>query len=130
MQAKLHIGVLTGRLPYPNGLGGTQRIRLMARAMAEAGAAVNVWVDGLDGWNEARNFEVSGEKNGIPFEYLLGKSQASPLKWRRILERFKLAWVTRRSLAGAAHSQSLDGLYFYTSDTRPDFERLVVRNQA
>ena len=130
MQAKLNIGVLTGRLPYPNGLGGTQRIRLMARAMAEAGAAVNVWVDGLDGSTEARNFQVAGEKDGIPFEYLLGKTQASPLKWRRILDRFVMAWVTRRRLAGAAQGQSLDGLYFYTSDSTPDFERLVVRNQA
>src|ERR1039458_56807 len=130
MAKQLHIGVLTGRTPYPNGFGGTGRIRLMARAMAEAGAAVIVWVDGLDGWSEARNFQVAGEKDGISFEYLLGKTQASPLKWRRLLDRFVLAWVTRRRLAGAARGQSLDGLYFYTSDSTPHFERLVVRNEA
>ena len=67
---RLHIGVLTGRTPYPNGMAATQRIHLMARAMAEAGAAVNVWVDGLDGWTPARNRDAVGAKDGIPYEYL------------------------------------------------------------
>jgi glycosyltransferase involved in cell wall biosynthesis len=98
--------------------------------MAEAGAAVNVWVDGLDGWTEARNFEATGEQNGIPFEYLLGKTQASHLKWRRVRDRFALALAARRRMAVADRHRSLDGLYFYTSVLKPDFERLVVRSQS
>jgi hypothetical protein len=42
MAKQLHIGVLTGRTPYPNGMAGTQRIHLMARAMAEEAAAVKL----------------------------------------------------------------------------------------
>jgi len=130
MAKQLHIGVLTGRIPYPNGMAGTQRIHLMARAMAEAGATVNVWVDGLDGWNEARNRDAVGAKDGIPYEFLLGKTQASRYKWRRVMDRFALAWVARRRIARATHSRLLDGLYFYTSSSKLDFERLVVRKQA
>lgn len=130
MPKQLHISVLTGRTPYPNGMAGTQRIHLMARAMAEAGAAVNVWVGGLDGWTEARNREVTGERDGIPYEYLLGKTQASTLKWRRIFDRLALALAVWRQMARTARSQLLDGLYFYTPCSKPNFERLVVRTQA
>jgi glycosyltransferase involved in cell wall biosynthesis len=130
MSKQLRIGVLTGRTPYPHGMAATQRIHLMARAMAEAGAWVNVWVDGLDRWTEARNRDAAGIKDGIPYEYLLGKTQASRHKWRRVLDRFALAWAAKRSMAEAAGSQSLDGLYFYTSVLKPAFERLVVRNTA
>lgn len=130
LASQLHIGVLTGRTPYPNGMAATQRIRLMARAMAEAGADVNVWVDGLDGWTDARNNEVTGTRDGIPFEYLLGKTQASPHKWRRILDRYDLSWTARRVISGAAHNHALGGLYFYTSVLKPEFERIVVRSTA
>lgn len=130
MANRLHIGVLTGRTPYPNGMAATQRIHLMARAMAEAGAAVNVWVGGLDGWAEARNRDASGGKDKIPYEYLLGKTQASNHKLRRIIDRFMLAWVARRRMTAAARGQVLDGLYFYTPCSKLDFERLVVRTQA
>ena len=126
----LHIGILTGRIPYPNGMASTQRIHLMARAMAEAGATVNVWVDGLDGWTESRNPETMGIKDGIPYEYLLGKTQAGHHKWLRRLDRFALAWVAKQRMTTAARNQSLDGLYFYTSNLKPDFERIVVRNVA
>jgi glycosyltransferase involved in cell wall biosynthesis len=126
----LLVGVLTGRIPYPNGMAAAQRIHLMARAMAEAGAGVNVWVDGLDGWTESRNHDTISTKDGISYEYLLGKTQASRHKWRRILDRFILAWVVKRRMTAAADNKKLDGLYFYTSKVNPDFERLVVRNAA
>lgn len=130
MAKQLHIGVLTGRTPYPNGMAAAQRIHLIARAMAEAGAVVNVWVDGLDGWTEARNHDAIGVKDGIPYEYLLGKTQASHHKWRRVLDRFALALSARRRMVAAAHNHSLDGLYFYTPCSNLDFERLVVRDVA
>jgi glycosyltransferase involved in cell wall biosynthesis len=127
---RLHIGVLSGRQPYPNGMAGTQRIHLMARAMAEAGSAVNVWVDGLDRWTEPRNSVPVGVKDGIPFEYLLGKTQASPHRWRRVMDRVALALATKRKLTLAASNGSLDGLYCYTSVSEPALERLVIRNVA
>jgi glycosyltransferase involved in cell wall biosynthesis len=130
MTKKLHIGVLTGRIPYPNGMAATQRIHLMARAMAEAGATINVWVDGLDRCTDARNSNVTGAKDGIPFEYLLGKTQASSQKWRRIFDRFALAWAARRRIGAASKKQLLRGLYFYSSDLKFDFERVVVRSTA
>jgi glycosyltransferase involved in cell wall biosynthesis len=130
MKKKLHIGVLTGRTPYPNGMAASQRIHLMARAMAETGADVNVWVDGLDGWAESRNHEAIGNKNGIPYEFLLGKTQASEYKWQRVLDRLTLALAARQKITEAARTKSLDALYFYTSILKLDFERIVVRNSA
>jgi glycosyltransferase involved in cell wall biosynthesis len=130
MTRKLHIGVLTGRTPYPNGMAASQRIHLMARAMAEAGAEVNVWVDGLDGLTESRNHDAIGTKDGITFKYLLGKTKAGQHKWTRVLDRLRLALVARQSIVEAARIKSLDGLYFYTSILKPDFERVVVRNSA
>lgn len=130
MSKQLHIGVLTGRTPYPTGLAATERIHLMARAMAEAGATVNVWVDGLDRWPAVRNLTVAGERDGIPYEYLLGKTQESRCIGRLVLDRFAMARASRRQLAAAARSKMLDGLYFYTSLAKLDFERLVVRAQA
>ena len=130
MSNPLHIGVLTGRVAYPNGMAGTQRIHLMARAMAEAGAVVNVWVDGQDSSTEARNLNAIGSKDGIPYEHLLGKTQASPYKLRRALDRIALALATRRRMTAAVQNKALDGLYFYTPCSDFDFERLVVRNVA
>ncbi|MFA6101892.1 MAG: glycosyltransferase family 4 protein [Victivallaceae bacterium] len=130
MTNKLHIGLLTGRIPYPNGMASAQRIHLMARAMAEAGAAVNVWVDGLDSWTDPRNPEATGERDGISFEYLLGKTQASRHKWRRIFDRFALIMAARLRMSETASAGILDGLYFYTSDLKFDFERAVVRSTA
>jgi len=126
----LHISVLTGRTAYPKGMAATERIHLVARAMAEAGARVTVYVDGLDRWPNARNHEVAGERDGIPYEYLLGKTRESTHLCRLILDRFAMAGAARRRLAGAARSGALDGLYFYTSAVKLDFERFVVRAQA
>ncbi len=130
MSPPLHIGVLTGRVAYPNGMAGAQRIHLMARAMAAAGAMVNVWVDGQDSATEVRNLNAIGTKDGIPYEHLLGRTQASRYKLRRVCDRIALALATRRRMAAAVHSQSLDGLYFYTPCSDFDFERFVVRNIA
>ena len=126
MLKQLHIGILTGRIPYPNGLASAQHIHLIARAMAEAGAAVNVWVDGLDAWTEERNDKVSGVKDGIPYEYLLGKTQASHRKWRRILDRFAMVLAACRMISRAIRNKGLNGLYFYTPCARFNFERLIV----
>jgi len=130
MSNQLHIGVLTGRVAYPNGMAGTQRIHLMARAMAEAGARVNVWVDGQDSSTEARNLNAIGTKDGIPYEHLLGRTQASRYKWRRVCDRIALALATRRRIAAAVQNKALDGLYFYTPCSDFDFERFVVRKIA
>ena len=122
----IHIGILTGRTAYPNGMAACQRIHLMARAMAEAGATVNVWVDGFDEYAETRNLHTEGERDNIPYKFVLGRTRASRCKWRRVLDRFTLAWYSRRMLGVAADNQLLDGLYFYTSKTSLDFERAVV----
>lgn len=126
----LHVGVLTGRTVYPVGMAATERIHLVSRAMAEAGAKVQVWVDGLDRWPNDWNHQVAGERDGIPFEYLLGKTRESASLPRLILDRFAMARASRRRLAMAARSGSLDALYFYTSAVKLDFERFVVRAQA
>lgn len=127
---KLHIGILTGRTPYPVGMAEAQRIHLIARAMTEAGASVHVWVDGLDSWVDARNGEVGGIKDGICFEYLLGKTQASPHKLGRIIDRLALALASASRIRSAASGGVLDGLYFYTPMLHPEFERCVVRHAA
>jgi len=128
MTKQLHIGVLTGRIPYPNGMAAAQRIHLMARAMAEAGADVNVWVDGLDGSDDKRNQDAIGVKDGIPYEYLLGKTQASHRKLMRVVDRFSLAKAVVQKIAQRTTSQSFDGLYFYTPCSKFDFERVFFQN--
>jgi glycosyltransferase involved in cell wall biosynthesis len=127
---QLQLGVLTGRTPYPQGLAATERIHLVARAMAEAGAKVRVWVDGLDRPPNIRNRQVAGERDGIAFEYLLGKTRESTHLLRLMFDRFAMAWAARRRMDGAARGGALDGLYFYTSAVKLDFERFVVRAQA
>jgi glycosyltransferase involved in cell wall biosynthesis len=127
MQAKLNIGVLTGRLPYPHGMAAVQRIHLLARAMAEAGIAVNVWVDGLDHWSVVRNVVPAGTYAGVAFEYLLGKTAASSSKLGRIIDRLRLVCAAGRRIATAARKHRLDGLYFNTPMLKLDFERAIVR---
>jgi glycosyltransferase involved in cell wall biosynthesis len=102
----------------------------MARAMAEAGARVNVWVDGLDRCPELRNRDVAGERDGIPYQYLVGRTRGRTSLHGLVLDRCAMAVAARRRLAGAARRQELDGLYFYTSVVKPDVERFVVRAQA
>jgi glycosyltransferase involved in cell wall biosynthesis len=102
----------------------------MARAMTEAGASVHVWVDGLDPWEEMRNPEVAGIKDGVHFEFLLGKTRASSNKLRRIYDRFSLAAAALNRMRKAVHRGTLDGLYFYASLFTPEFERVIVRSEA
>lgn len=130
MPERLHVGILTGRTPYPKGLAATERIHLVARAMAEAGAAVTVWVDGLDRPPRYVNDQGTGARDGIPFHHLLGKTRESTCIARKVLDRLAMARAARRRLGQAAAAGTLDALYFYTSAVKLDFERLVVRAQA
>lgn len=98
--------------------------------MADTGAKVNVWVDGLDGFSEKRNIDIIGVKDGIHYEYLLGKTQAAEHKLGRVLDRLFLAFLTRERIAAAARKQSIDGLYYYASILKPDFERIMVKNST
>jgi glycosyltransferase involved in cell wall biosynthesis len=130
MVEQLRIYVVTGRNPYPMGMAAAQRIHLIARALAETGAAVQVLVDGLDATIDCRNIETVGVKDGIPFEFLIGKTNASAWKLRRIWDRLVIAAIVRYRLMRAARCSDIDALYFYTPVSAPKLERWIVSGAA
>ena len=124
--SSVKVSLLTGRVPYPHGMASSQRIHLIARALQEGGAKVNVLVDGLDTAGITRNNTSRGCRDGVNYEYLVNKTTASPRKWRRILDRLWISYVARRRVLRDRSERRLDALYYYTSGSSLDFERLVI----
>jgi glycosyltransferase involved in cell wall biosynthesis len=122
----LKVMVLTARESYPNGLAATQRIRLVARAMAEAGASVSIKVGGFHPAGSPLASEAEGVCDGIPFRHLRGRTQLRPTKLGRVCDRLAVAFRAARELSSARRTGQVDVLYYYTSVLELDWEHFLV----
>lgn len=69
----LNVLVLGAYMRFPHGMAPTQRVRLLARALREAGASVRVLcLQAVERPPHVENTVVRGEYEGIPFEYAAG----------------------------------------------------------
>jgi glycosyltransferase involved in cell wall biosynthesis len=80
---------------FPNGLAGAQRMRLVARALTEAGIRVRVLLTWTSEWPPfISNTAASGEWRGISFQYSTG----TPIRSDSFVMR---RWSELRGIAGA-----------------------------
>lgn len=72
-ECRLDIVVLGDWLRFPHGMAGSHRVRLLARALHEAGADVRVLcLQAVDRPPHVENTVVRGTYEGVPFEYATG----------------------------------------------------------
>jgi glycosyltransferase involved in cell wall biosynthesis len=84
----LHVVVLGSYLRFPHGMAATNRVRLLARAMVEAGVRVRVLsLQAGERPPHVENTQVSGVHQGIAFEYACGTTvRHSSFVVRRLIE--------------------------------------------
>ena len=84
----LHIVFLAGWLSFPHGMAATNRVRLLARALVEAGAQAHViCMQASDRPPTIENRETRGQWHGVTFEYTCGTtSRHSSFLMRRLIE--------------------------------------------
>ena len=92
--APLGVVFLTAWLGFPSGMAPSIRVRLLARAMVEAGAHVHVLcLQPSERPPAADNRETRGEWHGVTFEYTCGTTLRNPsFLMRRIVEL--RGWLT------------------------------------
>lgn len=122
----LKVMVLTARESYPSGLAAAQRIRMIARAIAEAGASVSIRVGGFHRAGAPLVSEAEGVCDGVPFRHLCARTQVRPTKLGRVCDRVAVAFRAARELSFAQRAGQVHVVYFYTSVLSLDWERFVV----
>lgn len=88
VESRLHVVFLSEWLAFPNGMAATNRARLLARAMVEAGAAVHVMcMQASDRPPTVENRLTRGQWHGVTFEYTCGTTTRHPsFVMRRLIE--------------------------------------------
>jgi glycosyltransferase involved in cell wall biosynthesis len=106
--------IVTRSIGFPEGMAGTGRVRCIAAALAEAGAAVTVICSQVsEDPGQVRNERSSGRWRGIHFMYPAGTTLRSP---HFLVRRFRAARGlvgTIRTLAAAKRERSFDCVYLY-----------------
>ena len=105
---------------FPNGFAGTQRMRLVARALTEAEVRVRVLLTRASEWPPTvSNYETEGEWRGIPFRYSTG----TPVRSDRFAVR---RWAELRGALGGIASivsgwrtGEVDCVYFWMFQRKP-----------
>ena len=84
----LRVVFLSCWLPYPHGMAATNRVRLLARGLVEAGADAHVLVmQASDRPPHVENHETKGVHMGVGFEYTAGTTSRHPsFAMRRLIE--------------------------------------------
>lgn len=84
----LHVVILSSWMRFPHGRAATSRVRLMARALGEAGTVVRVLVmQASERPPVVENTEVRGTWHGIDFEYCAGTTiRHRSFAMRRLVE--------------------------------------------
>jgi len=123
---QLKVMVWTGSEAFPHGMASTQRIRLVAKALAEAGASVCIRVAGLDRAGFSQGNPTEGVFDGIPFRHVLGHTTLRSGKLGRICDRVTAVLRFTRELSNAAQSEKVDIVYSNTVELRPEVDRFLV----
>jgi glycosyltransferase involved in cell wall biosynthesis len=122
----LHVVMMGSYLRFPTGMATTQRVRLLARAMQEAGAHVRILLlQASERPPHVENSEVRGTYCGIPFEYAAGTTvRHASFLMRRLIE--VRGWVTGAArLAQLRRRGELDVVYLWFNSQRLELRRFA-----
>lgn len=122
----LEVTILSTYLSFPYGMAATNRVRLLARAMNEAGVRVRVLVmQASDRPPHVENTEVRGTYCGVPFEYACGTTlRHDSFVMRRLIEL--RGWATGAArLVQSRRRGELDAVYLWFTSQRHSPDRSV-----
>jgi len=122
----LHIVFLAGWLSFPNGMAATNRVRLLARALVEAGAQAHViCMQASDRPPTILNPKTRGEWHGVTFEYTCGTTaRPSSFLMRRLIE--VRGWtIGALRLVQLRRAGRLDCVYLWATCQRARLSRAV-----
>jgi glycosyltransferase involved in cell wall biosynthesis len=125
-QRSLKVVFLSDWLGFPNGMAATNRVRLLARGMAQAGARVHVvCMQTSDRPPTIENWATSGVWHGVTFEYTCGRTvRHSSFLMRRIIEaRGWLMGALR--LVQLRRAGRMDGVYLWFTCQRAELRRAL-----
>ena len=116
----LHVVILGDCIPYPQGMAVTARARLVARALAQAGASVRVLsMQASERPPHVQNTLARGCVDGVQFEYTCGTTTRHR---RFVVRRLVGAWGWLNGalrLVGLRKEGSLDLVYLWFWTPRP-----------
>jgi glycosyltransferase involved in cell wall biosynthesis len=122
----LHVVVLGCYLRFPKGMAATNRVRLLARALQQAGVRVRVLVlQASERPPHVENTEVRGEVEGVLFEYAAGTTvRHSSFVARRLIAVGGWARGAAR-LVRLRRRGELDVVYFWFTSQRFELRRVA-----
>lgn len=124
--APLHVVFLAAWLRFPRGMAATNRARLLARALTEAGVRVRVLcMQAGERPPHVENLEVRGVYRGIPFEYAAGITvRRASFIARRLIE--VRGWATGAArLVQLRRRGQLDVVYLWFTSQRLELRRVA-----
>lgn len=110
----MNIVFIASSIGFPNGMAGTERVKLLARSLIETGNSVNLLHFKVSEWPPfIHNFESKGNYYGIDFEYTTGTTiRAEKFINRRAIE-LKGVLAGLKRLRELNKNGQLDIAYFY-----------------
>jgi glycosyltransferase involved in cell wall biosynthesis len=125
-ECSLDVVVLGEWLPFPHGMAVTHRVRLMARALQEAGASVRVLcLQAVDRPPHVENTVVRGTYEGVPFEYAAGTTvRHRSFAMRRLIATWGWAHGAVR-LVQLRREGHLDVVYLWFWDPHPSVRKFL-----
>jgi glycosyltransferase involved in cell wall biosynthesis len=118
--------VLAAWLPFPHGMAATNRVRLLGRALVEAGADVHVLcLQAGERPGHVANTEARGLCDGISFEYAAGTTvRHDSFAVRRVIEA--IGWTRGIArLVRLRRQGKLDIVYLWFTSQRLQLRRLA-----
>ena len=125
-RSPLRVVFLSDWLSFPHGMAATNRVRLQARAMVQAGAEAHViCMQASDRPPVIENRETRGEWHGVTFEYTCGTTvRHSSFLMRRAIEA--RGWLTGMlRLVQLRRTDRLDCVYLWFTCQRAELRRAV-----
>jgi glycosyltransferase involved in cell wall biosynthesis len=126
LDTPLHVVVLGAWMPFPHGMATTNRVRLLARALREAGADVRVLcLQAVDRPPQVENTVVRGTYEGVEFEY----ATCTTVRHRSFpMRRLIAAWGWTHGAARLTRlrrERRLDVIYLWFGDPEPSFHKFL-----
>ena len=125
-ESPLHVVVLGAWMRFPHGMAATSRVRLLARALHEAGADVRVLcLQAVDRPPHVENTAVRGSYEGVPFEYAAGTTvRHGSFFMRRLIAAW--GWTHGAARLVQLHRQGhLDVVYLWFWDPPPSLHKFL-----